>query len=80
MRRDYIVDLPGGGVMDTRYVYARGDHVRITEGPDAGRRATIERRQARWVKHDVIHQEPGYYVVLDDCVGVAVRWDWVARV
>ncbi len=55
MRPDYIVDLPGGGVMDTRCVYARGDRVRISQGPHAGRTATVESRQARWVEHGVIH-------------------------
>jgi len=28
----FIGNLPGGGVMDTRCVYARGDRVRITQG------------------------------------------------
>ena len=79
MRPEYIVELPGGGVMDTRYVYARADCVRITQGPYAGRRATVESRQARWVEHGVIHQEPGYDVVLDDGAGATVRWDWLGR-
>ena len=37
MRPDYLIDRPDGSVLDTRYVYARGDRVRITQGPPADR-------------------------------------------
>ena len=80
MRPEYIVDLPGGGVMDTRYFYARGDRVRITQGPHAGRLATVESLLGRWIENNTPQSEPGYNVALDGDDVVSVRWDWVARV
>ena len=40
-------------------------------------RSRVARRVG--VEHGVIHQEPGYDVVLDDGAGATVRWDWLGR-
>ena len=65
MRPEYIVDLPGGGVMDTRYFYARGDRVRITQGPHAGRLATVESLLGCWIENGRPQRNYGYNVILD---------------
>ena len=78
-RLEYIVDLPGGGVMDTRLRFGRDDRVRITQGPHAGRTATVESLLGCWIENSRPQIDPGYNLILDGVV-VSVRWDWVARV
>ena len=77
MRPDYLILRPDGSVMDTRLRFGRDARVRITQGPHAGRPATVESLLGRWIENSRPQDEPGYNVVLDGSHVVSVRWDWV---
>ena len=77
MRPDYLVQRPDGSVVDTRFRFGRDDRVRITQGPNAGRLATVESLLGRWIENSRPQSDPGYNVILDGGDVVSVRWDWV---
>ena len=54
--------------------------MRITQGPHAGRLATVESLLGSWIENSRPQSEPGYNVALDGGDVVSVRWDWVTRV
>jgi len=64
----------GSRVQDIRYVWARGDRVRITKGFHAGYKATV---QSRVAPQPPARLEPGYHVELDGGAVVTVGWDEV---
>ena len=72
-RSDSTVAWRPGHRHPLRLRFGRDDRVRVNQGPYEGRRATVESRHARWVENGVIHQEPGYSMVLDDCAGRSRR-------
>ena len=39
---EYLKQLPNGRWMDTRYKFSRGTQVRLIDGPDRGRLATVD--------------------------------------
>ena len=75
MEPNFLVTGPDGRYVDTRLRFARGDRVRITHGPHAGRRATMESRLGQLSGDHGITTEVGYQVVLDDGRAVQVPWD-----
>ena len=54
--------------------------MRITQGPHAGRLATVESLLGSWIENSRPQSNPGYNVRLDGGDVVSVRWDWVTRV
>ena len=38
---DHLKQFPNGKWMDTRYKFSRGTRVRLIDGPDLGRHATV---------------------------------------
>ena len=79
-RPDYLIQRPDGSVVDTRLGFGRDARVRITQGPHAGRLATVESLLGCWIVNGRPQSDPGYNVILGDGDVVSVRWDWVARV
>jgi hypothetical protein len=69
----HLRQLPNGKRMDTRCKFGRGTRVRIIDGPDQGRQATVDSCVFLQGKEDV----PGYHLELADEEWVTVRWDWV---
>ena len=76
----YLRQLPDGTWLDTRFKYARGDNVRIVQGPLRGRIATVENRVAQLRIGDQLVSVPGYHLSLADGKLVTVQWDWVKPV
>ena len=74
---DYLIKRSDGSVLDTRLRFGRDDRVRITQGPHAGRLATVESLLGCWIKDSSPQRDPGYNVILDGGNVVSVRWDWV---
>ena len=72
---EYIQQLPNGKWMDTRYKFSRGTRVRLVNGPERGRQATVDSCVFLQGAEDV----PGYHLELTDEEWVTVRWDWVER-
>ena len=77
MRPDYLIRRSDGSVVDTRLRFGRDDRARITQGPHAGRMATVESLLGRWVENSTPQGAPGYNVALDGGDVVSVRWDWL---
>ena len=71
----YLRRLPNGKWMDTRYRFSRGTRVRLIDGPDRGRQATVDSCVFLQGEEDV----PGYHMELAEEEWVTVRWDWVVR-
>ena len=69
----YLLQLPNGKWMDTRYRFSRGTRVRNIDGPDRGRQATVISCVFLQGKENV----PGYHLELAEEEWVTVRWDWV---
>jgi len=73
---DHLKQLPNGKWMDTRYKFSRGTRVRLIDGPDLGRHATvISCVFLQGGGGDV----PGYHLDLAEEEWVTVRWDRVER-
>ena len=68
--------LPDGRLVDTRYKFKRGDHVRITAGPHAGKTGMADSAVAQLKGEDgYLVPMAGYHVRLDDGKLATVRWD-----
>ena len=70
--------IPAGCWEDTRYCYARGAKVRVTECPYEGHVATMNSCVGQVHAGGEMVLEPGYQVTLDDDRKVTVRWDRVS--
>ena len=68
--------LPDGRLVDTRYLFKRGDRVRITAGTHAGKVGMADSAVAQ-LKGEGGYLVPmaGYHVRLDDGKLATVRWD-----
>ena len=68
--------LPDGRLVDTRYRFKRGDRVRITAGPHAGKTGVAESAVGQ-LKGEDGHLMPmaGYHAQLDEGKVATVRWD-----
>ena len=71
----YLLQLPNGKWMDTRYRFSRGTRVRLIDGPYRGRLAKVDSCVFLQGTEDV----PGYHLELAEEEWVTVRWDWVER-
>jgi len=67
----------GSQVDDIRYVWARGDRVRIIAGPHAGMTGILD---CRMPPQPPAVMAPGYRVKLDSSKLVTVGWEEVKRV
>ena len=72
----YLKRLPDGRLRDTRYRFKRGDRVRITAGPHAGKTGMAESALGQLKGEDgLLVTMAGYHVQLDDGKLATVRWD-----
>ena len=68
--------LPDGRLVDTRYRFKRGDRVRITVGPHAGKTGTADSAVGQLKGEDgYLVPMAGYHVQLDEGKLATVRWD-----
>ena len=68
--------LPDGRLVDTRYRFKRGDRVRITDSPHAGKTGTADSAVGQLKGEDgKLGTMAGYHVQLDDGSQATVRWD-----
>ena len=72
---EYLQQLPNGKWMDTRYKFGRGTQVRLINGPNRGRKGTVDSCVFLQGTEDV----PGYHLEFAKEEWVTVRWDWVER-
>ena len=71
--------LPNGRVEDLRFRFARGDRVRITEGPFEGCVGMAESAVGQMMIDGYLTDVAAYHVVLDEEMQgrgvVTIRWD-----
>jgi hypothetical protein len=75
----YLVSMPGGRLMDTRYRFGRVDRVLVIAGPHKGARVTVDSRDGQMKGEHGLVSVPTYKVMLGEKHWAQVQWDWVQK-
>ena len=75
----YLVPMPDGRLMDTRYCFKREDRVLVIAGPHKGSRATVYSRDGQMQGEHGLVSIPCYNIMLKDGHWAQVQWDWVRK-